>query len=466
MDSTPETIWQSSTLKDPCGACIDKNKGIPPKYAKTFNKPLAQLRDSIDRLDRPLAPNRLRSSLATIRLIFVHILNNLGIPELEIGSDVEYAVQQETRESINQIPESDSNLRSGLERLSCPERYLGSKAGYPRYKTGFTTINCSASPLNKVITILLWDVEPSRVPKILSDIDKVYQNLTIFIITNKTESYYASNISPSVKIYKSMTSLQSSIKELIKNVTTPYVVLAPRIFQVTTESRLERLIWAAEWIGVWAVGGAVKTQDGKWQSSCLAAKKASGQIIYHRGYTSSIYECQLCNMIDGPIVARTKWLKSNINQWPKEDISPSLLLPDLFLQLNENSSDHKHSSAVCPDALFHTTSPIVPWSSSKSNKISKHSLHRLWSTIAKKKKLARIVLPSGEDLRYGCHYLLSKNNVNTTYNSLPSPKINVKSRTMEWACQEAELKEMLQHTILVCKTSNLKCLLQGNARQG
>ncbi|XP_064109371.1 uncharacterized protein LOC135217434 [Macrobrachium nipponense] len=341
-------------------------------------------------------------------------------------------------------------------RLACPEQFPGSRTGYPRYHTGYFTMNCSSLALREVVTAVLWDIEKDHISNLLDDFKRIYPGLPILLVTDATVEGV-----PNLLIEKPSPSTAKALKRILSHVKTPYVFLGTKLTQITNHSRLERLVWVAEWSGVWAVGGAGKGQDGRWRAGCLQVAEGGGQLVFTRGYTTSLFECQLCQSIEAPFVMRTKALQKL--DWPRLGTELQLLLPRMFLDIHARARSHKHGAAVCPDSLFLIASVDPPWDVNEKPHRQEHELRTvaaLWHSTVKQRRLARLHLPSGYTVNYPCDFLPSSRQSHSTHFSPLSSERGIPAAI---ACQRRELLMITTNLLNACTKLTVKCHLKDSA---
>ncbi|XP_069942530.1 uncharacterized protein [Cherax quadricarinatus] len=426
-----------------CEECLAR-RGPPHSYWRVFERPLQQVVAALHRLDRPLAPPALRAHLLGTRTLLQHLASALHLRVMDAADDD--TDRRETEAALLAAPGKPHG------RLACQERFLGSKIGYPRYVQGFSRVNCSALPLRDVVTAVLWDVEQKHLMSLLSDFNRIYPGLPLLVVTDvRVQS------KQNLVIERPTPSIAQAITKVLTRVTTPYVLLAPRLSQLSGHSRLERLVWVAEWAGVWAVGGSLRGVDGRWRAGCLQARESKGQLVYERGYDASLYECQVCHTLEGPLIMKTAALATL--HWPSSATPHPLLLPELFLQVHAGAAPYQHAAAVCPDAMFLVASLEPPWQAALQPRHQEPELRRvaaLWHPLVKQRHLARLQLPSGVTINYPCDFLPA---VRPRYTTRTSPTPADKTTSAAWACEGRELTTILSVVLQACDTLYVKCFL-------
>ena len=447
-DAEPQ--WKGGGT-EACEECLTRH-GPPGTYWRVFQAPLQQVVAALNHLDQPLAPPALRAQLLGTRTLLRHLASVLHLPLFHPTQD-----DNETKQSDASVWAAPGRPN---RRLACQERFLGSKVGYPRYVQGFTRVACSALPLKQVVTAVLWDVDPKYLMNLLSDFDRIYPELPLLLLTD-TDQRGKDNL----VIEPPMPSVPQALVKALARVKTPYVLLASNLSQLSHHSRLERLVWVAEWTGVWAVGGSVRGADGRWRSGCLQVREYNGQLVYGRGYDASLHECQLCQALDGPLVMRTAALASL--SWPKNATARHLLFPELFLEIHAKAAPHQHGAAVCPDAMFLQAHLEPPWQVAADPHLQERELHRvaaLWRPLARQRGLVRIHLPSGVIIKYPCDF--RRPGVHLAKTSRSQRTLTDAVSMPPWTCESQEITTILSQLLQTCDTLRVKCFLHQTALQG
>lgn len=240
----------------------------------------------------------------------------------------------------------------------CPETFMGGQFGYPLYEKGFVTEICdkavSLSTLVTVIKYIDFNANASHVSsvdelvKFITSVKDTYIGLHLLIATDSVTFARLPKISYSwVKIIDSkQLDAGSALNSLIKEVTTPYVLVARNTNILTNDSRLERLIREIESLDVAAVGGSFRDQNGRWKNGCFQTVFKNSTLKYFEGYDESIHECLFCDYIHGPFITSTKYARKYTFKSFNES---SGLYEDWFLRIFQKG----HESVVCPDSMFH-----------------------------------------------------------------------------------------------------------------
>ncbi|XP_063862122.1 uncharacterized protein LOC135101759 isoform X2 [Scylla paramamosain] len=437
----PGPPWKGGSA-EACEECLTRH-GPPGTYWRVFQGPLQQVVAALNRLDQPLAPPALRAHLLGTRTLLQHLASVLHLPLFDHAED-----DTETKRSEAAVWAAPGEPHG---KLACQERFLGSKVGYPRYVQGFTRVACTALPLKQVVTAVLWDVDPKYLKNLLSNFERIYPELPLLLLSD-ADAHGGDNL----VVEPPTPSVPQALAKALARVKTPYVLLASNLTQLSHHSRLERLVWVAEWAGVWAVGGSVRGADGRWRAGCLQVREDHGQLVYARGYDASMHECQLCQAIDGPVVMRTAALAS-LN-WPENATARQLLFPELFLEIHAKAAPHQHGAAVCPDAMFLQAALEAPWQVAADTRLQGRELQRvaaLWRPLARQRHLVRLHLPSGVIINYPCDFRPA---VHDQTSGLPWTLTDAASLP-PWTCERQEITAILSQLLQTCDILHIKCFL-------
>jgi hypothetical protein len=293
---------------------------------------------------------------------------------------------------INVNPKEVYARRSEKSEHICGEIYKGGQYGYPLYYTGFVTEKCSYSvPVSKLVTVIKYITsgkESSLVilDRFISSINSTLNNSSIRIAVEINSETFPSKLEqkyPGVKlIFSNFESEGSALNSLIKDVQTPYVLVARKMNKLTNDSRLERLVREIESINVTAVGGAVRESNGHWRKGCFQSVYRNYTLKYMEGYDESFHECLFCDYIQGPFITTAKYLKENSFKNIDENNG---LYEDWFLRITQSGRE----TIVCPDSMFHVDNLTTV---SGSN----------WKAFSEYWKVYHAYLPMGNEMKLNC----------------------------------------------------------------
>ncbi|ROT65715.1 hypothetical protein C7M84_016306 [Penaeus vannamei] len=390
-----------------CEECLSR-RGPPGGYWRVFERPLQQVAAALDRLDQPLAPPALRAHLLGTRTLLRHLASALHLPVMDAvkGEDPE---QPETQAAVLAAPGKTKG------RLACPEWFMGSRVGYPRYTRGFAPLNCSAVPFRQVLTAVLWDLDQKDLMALQVEFSRLYPGLPLTLVTEG-----AAQSQPNVVLERPKPTVAAALSRALSRVTTPYVLLAPRLAQLSQSRRRPAGLHEglrglpARVPAVPLAGGAAGDEGGGAGEPRLAprdladADADAGALPGHPG-----------------------------------GARPA----------------HKHAAALCPDAMFLLRSLEPPWEVTPQPRHHDREMRRLaalWQPLVKRRRLARLHLPSGLTINYPCHFLPAARPAHATHLS-PTPVD--KAVSAAWACESKEVSTMLTALLRACDNLQVKCHL-------
>ena len=373
---------------------IIQNEAQTALLKRVLNKPLCVAHhETIQRLRRLTKDlNYVRMAVdrdvAMARIIDGHS-DNLRklLREIEIITRTD--VDDETR---GQLGEDQPKASA----VVCPEVYRGSIHGYPFYRQGFETEECSfKKDMKEHVSLIFDDVVVTEkagdkatnfshrtgltgpVTGFLAFFDSVYRLFprirTHFILGKNwnQRSYNEIKEKTASNVFASFHSLRNSayskaelLKNIIDEVNTNYVLIAPSLTHFTNDVNLERLLRVLSTReNIFVAGGSFRNLTGYWSNSCLQMQLKNYTLAYKSGYHRSFAECLVCDYISGPFMAKVAPLK----QIRFHLDSKHGLYRDLFLRIKQTYSSlhpglgHGGRTAVvsCPDVMFHTQVPQV-----------------------------------------------------------------------------------------------------------
>ena len=273
---------------------------------------------------------------------------------------------------------------SKKSNIVCPEEYKGSIHGYPFYRKGFETEKCSLTSNMKDLVTLIFDevVIPrttgddkpsvngtgyvSRLFSILQSANQLFPGITMHVLLGKNWSQsVAGEIKKNTVTLRSNTKISfyylrdslynkgEILQNLIDQVSTDYVLLAPDLANFTEDINLERLVRVLS-IHEHLVfaGGSVRNLTGHWTNGCLQSQLRNYTLTYRTGYFHSFSECLVCDYISGPFLAKT----SALRQLGIHGIGAKGIYRELFLRLKEHRGQSRLGRTVvsCPDVMFYS----------------------------------------------------------------------------------------------------------------
>ena len=272
----------------------------------------------------------------------------------------------------------------------CPEAYQGGKLGYPFYaKKGWYTTNCTnAKPMRSVISILVNTVaypkeDENHVENVLKGINETYPTVQVYLATRSKEVMEISKKYKNVDVTKMYDTKQSKGWNTLRSkVSTPYLLVTRDIYHFTWLTQLERQIRVVSQIpNVVVAGGAYRNVSGHWNAGCVQTKLKNYVLEYQEGYYHSKNECMFCDYLQGPFVTKTSLLQLD------ENLPDEVVFDDWFLRLVQGGE----LIMACPDAMYFT----IDYHSKRRDK-------EVWTPLAKKWELNRVLLPADVKHSFSC----------------------------------------------------------------
>ena len=205
----------------------------------------------------------------------------------------------------------------------CPEIFAGEDLGYgaPYYRLGFARVRCKEFvPIDKLITLLMLVPHEYNAPamsyfEMMTTISNDYPGVTVILATENelpkenVEKISALKINFKNEIVKG--TMGSMWEKLLRQVETPYVLIAPYVTHFDDDIDLYRLLRVLSYRSDVAVaGGSYRNLTGHWDLGCRQVTYDYWTAKYTAGYYRSFNECVVCDYLPGPFAAKTEWLKS------------------------------------------------------------------------------------------------------------------------------------------------------------
>ena len=295
----------------------------------------------------------------------------------------------------NRLEEASAATGTGNEDDSvdvCPEVYKGNKLGYPYFaEECWYTTNCTnAKPIRSVISILVNTVaypkeDENHVDNVLKGITETYPTVQVHLATRSNEVMLTAKKYKNVDVMKMYDPKPSKGWNALRSkVSTPYVLVARDIFHFTWLTQLERQIRVvSQTPNVAVVGGAYRNLSGHWKAGCVQTKLKNYVLEYQEGYYHSKNECMFCDYLQGPFVATTSQFKLD------ENLPDEVVFDDWFLRVVQDGA----LIMVCPDAMYFTRD---------YHSYSKRTDKNVWTPLAGKWELNRVVIPEGVKHSFSC----------------------------------------------------------------
>ncbi|CAH1776799.1 unnamed protein product [Owenia fusiformis] len=436
------------------------------EYPRTVKKTYSKLVDDARRLQDTLTStleftekieaelNKIRSSLGTLVKrsrsgeVIMGIQSSIGkLQELQNLMKEKYQIAQPSNsyEHIlgrkEFVPTDKELVQSGRKYLVCPEKFNGSKFGYPFFYKGFVDLPCDHPPLSSLITILINMADYSHknhksISAIFRGVSKHFNEVQL-IIGYRIGQYIRTIKTHGVNVRFSEFSTKANPgfiwNKLIGQVMTQFVLIGRNLQMLTWDIRIDRLIRESELMDTPIVGGAIRTNDGHWSMGCQQFRLRNYTLVYKSGYDLSNHECVFCDHLQGPFLAKTRFMTSYpfSRTLPKE-----VLFESFFLNLNQHL---KKQFPLCPDSMFHVETTPIPE-------------RDIWIPLAKRWNLYRLRLSSGQ--LYGFDCKKSKTRFNREAGMAQPP------------CRLQELTDFIKAVMSLCEKNNILCELQEGTALG
>ena len=213
------------------------------------------------------------------------------------------------------IPTPTEKLQSTSGQEVCPEKFVGKALnyGYPFFRKGFTTLNCSQFVLIEDLVTVVFDdvytseINPPAYERVLKGIHKYYPKMNVVYIT-KTKPGGVDAMKSDVKIVQVADGAKQGEMwdTAMHEVKTKYVMVAQHLTEFDDDINLKRLVRIlSEQPDVTFVSAAYRTRDGHWDIGCLQSVYQNWTLTLQGGYYMSFWDCVVCDFTPGPWVART-----------------------------------------------------------------------------------------------------------------------------------------------------------------
>ena len=244
--------------------------------------------------------------------------------EVEAVNGVIQMLKGDELKNDNSFTPKIPRLISNGKQEVCPEIYLGGglRYGQPYWREGFERENCTDFvPIENLLTLLMHIPEELSKPSmnyfdIMQAVEKYYPKIKVILATAKPiEEAGKSSISQLDIIFKNEvveSNHQGKLwRSLVKQVETPYVLLAPRVTHFDDDIDLYRLVRMVSYHAgkVSVAGGSYRDVNGRWSFGCEQVTYRNWTAHYKAGYYQSFNECVPCDFVPGPFVVRTSVLK-------------------------------------------------------------------------------------------------------------------------------------------------------------
>ena len=377
---------------------------LPPLKVKTVNHApwlkqsiVKDLNEIHTELQKLLVHKQVPSPQLVQRVGELVNLLDTGRPTAEEATAVTaVAAERATDADSKTQPMSESNVtaskKDDLNVLDvCPEEYKGGTFGYPWYNKGWVIVNCSnAKPLHSVISVLVNTVaypqdDEKHIETVLKGITDTYPTVQVHLATRSDQ------VLETAKKYKNVDGVKvddSKVSKgwnvLMSKASTPYVLLARDVVHFTWLTQIERQIRViSQTPDVGVVGGSYRNLSGHWKAGCMQTTLRNFVVEYQEGYYHSKNGCMFCNYLQGPFVTKPNLLRFD------ESLPNEVVFEDWFLRVFEDGK----LIMTCPDAMYFTTDYTT---------YSKITDRKVWTPLAKKWELNRVLLPHSIKHSFSC----------------------------------------------------------------
>lgn len=260
----------------------------------------------------------------------LELLANMNeVEKADYGTTLQslYDVLQDIKETKNRfrktrrlaeqfIPSPSEKSSNDVIQEVCPEKFLGKTLtyGYPFFRKGFATLNCTQFvPMDKIVTVVFDDVHTSRMSpaaheRVLKGIHQYYPQMNVVFITKEKKRGDVTKLKSNVKIIEvnDDTKQGEMWDTALHEVTTKYVLVARQLTEFDDDVNLQRLVRIlSEQPDVTFAAGAHRSRNGHWDIGCLQAIFQNWTLTLQGGYYMSFWDCVVCEFVPGPWLART-----------------------------------------------------------------------------------------------------------------------------------------------------------------
>ncbi|XP_022798874.1 uncharacterized protein LOC111336948 [Stylophora pistillata] len=382
---------------------------------------------------------------------------------------------------IEFITSSDVDSEDGRRRSSedqvkksqivCPEVYKGSTYGYPFYRKGFQTEECSVKrDINELVTLIFDEVvlttetgdqmgdftHTGRMNRFFTFLESVYrlhQGIRAHFILGRSWNQHEidtlrGNLTFDLRTKISIQSLRNYafskgelLQHIIDDIKTQYILIAPSLTRFTNDINLERLLRVlSTHENTLFAGGSVRNRTGHWSHGCLQTQLKNYTLTYKSGYYRSFSECLVCDFISGPFMAKTSVLK----EFGFQSRGDGGIFQELFLRVKDRFFNshlglgHSRTSVVsCPDVMFHWQPFPV--------------LDKDLVNFAKKHSIKKIVEADGKVRWFGCRRAVKHRE---------GEKCPSRSGFVVPPCCLENLADAIKFVMEQCERNNITCELQ------
>lgn len=223
------------------------------------------------------------------------------------------------RSEKSEPEESEQAEDSEIQEI-CPEKFLGKSLsfGYPFFRKGFTTLNCTQHVAVKDLVTVVFDdvysssIKPPTYQRVLGGLAKYLPEVNVVYITKSKSVGEIDKIKSNVKVMRvdEKDKLGKVWLESLTYLSTKYVLIAPNLLTFDDDINIERLLRVMSHNpDVVLASGAYRLRNGHWDIGCEQTSFRNYTLRLQGGYHLSFSECVVCDFSPGPWVARTNELK-------------------------------------------------------------------------------------------------------------------------------------------------------------
>ena len=324
----------------------------------------------------------------------------------------------------------------------CSEVYVrpGDKSPWPYFKLKDSCTKDSPKTISYLVTIVLNFQSYSKaqfndITRLVTNIQRLYPRIVTYMALPDALTFH--NTTDKVSVFNvSRSDKPGEVwNRLIQNVTTKYVFIGRDIVDFEKDSNLERLVREIHPLNLNMIGSAVKTySNGHWSYGCYQMAHKNYTLVYKHGYKHSAHDCLYCDSIQGPVLAKTNFLKVN----PMDPKLPeSILFHDYFFALFKKNQ----LVGVCPDSMFNVRDEAT-------QSLSKNQ----WLPLVIKRSLNKLTDPGGKSFVYSC-----------SESSVPGKK---QGGLAIAPCMLQKLADHIKFVMRTCRENNIFCELNAGTTLG
>ncbi|XP_022780738.1 uncharacterized protein LOC111321980 [Stylophora pistillata] len=306
-------------------------------------------------------------------------------PSAKLAEQLDEIINKyDRRKAVDSVSDNDVILDV------CPEVY-NHGTNSSSLENGWVKTSCTnIKPLHSVVSVLVNNVaypkrDEGHIETVIKGITETYPTIQVYLATGSDIVMQAAKKYENVHVIKVHgVNVAKVWNTLVRKASTPYVLVARDVFHFTWLTQLERQIRVISQVSyVEVAGGSYRNFAGHWKAGCVQTTMKNYAIKYQEGYLHSKNECMFCDYLQGPFVTKTNLFKLD------EKLPNEVVFEDWFLTIIQKGS----LAMSCPDAMYFTTDY---WSYSKRNN------RNVWTPLAKKWQLNRVIMPEGIKHSFSC----------------------------------------------------------------